>query len=97
MSALDVSVKTHTRIPSVKEYVQQVLGQIRAKNPAEPEFHQATQEVFDSLVPVLERHPEYRSAKLLERVSEPERVIMFRVPPAATCRWCKVSSGACAG
>jgi len=64
----------------VKEYVQQVLGLIRAKNPAEPEFHQATQEVFDSLVPVLERHPEYRSAKLLERISEPERVIMFRVP-----------------
>jgi glutamate dehydrogenase (NADP+) len=80
MSALDVSVKTHTRTPSVKEYVQQVLAQIRAKNPAEPEYHQATQEVFDSLVPVLERHPEYRSAKLLERVSEPERVIMFRVP-----------------
>jgi len=80
MSALDVSVKTHTRTPSVKEYVQQVLAQIRGKNPAEPEFHQATQEVFDSLVPVLERHPEYRSAKLLERVSEPERVIMFRVP-----------------
>ncbi|HTK69635.1 MAG TPA: NADP-specific glutamate dehydrogenase [Candidatus Eisenbacteria bacterium] len=64
----------------MKEYVQQVLGLIRAKNPAEPEFHQATQEVFDSLVPVLERHPEYRSAKLLERISEPERVIMFRVP-----------------
>src|SRR6185436_7594468 len=80
MSALDVSVKSPTRTPSVKEYVQQVLVQIRAKNPAEPEFHQATQEVFDSLVPVLERHPEYRSAKLLERISEPERVIMFRVP-----------------
>jgi glutamate dehydrogenase (NADP+) len=80
MSALDVSVKTPTRTPSVKEYVQQVLTGIRAKNPAEPEFHQATQEVFDSLVPVLERHPEYRSAKLLERIAEPERVIMFRVP-----------------
>jgi glutamate dehydrogenase (NADP+) len=80
MSALDVSVKSPTRTPSVKDYVQQVLVQIRAKNPAEPEFHQATQEVFDSLVPVLERHPEYRSAKLLERISEPERVIMFRVP-----------------
>jgi glutamate dehydrogenase (NADP+) len=80
MSALDVSVKTHTRTPSVKEYVQQVLTGIRAKNPAEPEFHQATQEVFDSLVPVLERHSEYRSAKLLERIAEPERVIMFRVP-----------------
>ncbi|HEX3113826.1 MAG TPA: Glu/Leu/Phe/Val dehydrogenase dimerization domain-containing protein, partial [Candidatus Eisenbacteria bacterium] len=80
MSALDVSVKSPTRTPSVKDYVQQVLVQIRAKNPAEPEFHQATQEVFDSLVPVLERHPEYRSARLLERISEPERVIMFRVP-----------------
>jgi len=80
MSALDVSVKTPTRTPSVKEYVQQVLTGIRAKNPAEPEFHQATQEVFDSLVPVLERHSEYRSAKLLERIAEPERVIMFRVP-----------------
>ena len=80
MSALDVSVKRPTSTPSVKEYVQQVLALIRAKNPAEPEFHQATQEVFDSLVPVLERHPEYRSAKLLERISEPERVIMFRVP-----------------
>ena len=80
MSALDVSVKSPTKTPNVKEYVQQVLAQIRAKNPAEPEFHQATQEVFDSLVPVLERHPEYRSAKLLERLAEPERVLMFRVP-----------------
>ncbi|HKO22565.1 MAG TPA: NADP-specific glutamate dehydrogenase [Candidatus Eisenbacteria bacterium] len=80
MSALDVSVKRPTSTPSVKEYVQQVLALIRGKNPAEPEFHQATQEVFDSLVPVLERHPEYRSAKLLERISEPERVILFRVP-----------------
>jgi glutamate dehydrogenase (NADP+) len=80
MSALDVSVKRPTSTPSVKEYVQQVLTLIRAKNPAEAEFHQATQEVFDSLVPVLERHPEYRSAKILERISEPERVVMFRVP-----------------
>ena len=80
MSALDVSVKRPTSTPSVKEYVHQVLALIRAKNPAEPEFHQATQEVFESLAPVLERHPEYRSAKLLERISEPERVIMFRVP-----------------
>ena len=53
---------------------------VRAKNPSEPEFHQAVQEVAESLVLVLERHPEYRSAKILERIIEPERVIMFRVP-----------------
>jgi glutamate dehydrogenase (NADP+) len=53
---------------------------VRAKNPSEPEFHQAVREVAESLVLVLERHPEYRSAKILERIIEPERVIMFRVP-----------------
>ena len=53
---------------------------VKAKNPAEPEFHQAVQEVFDSLRLVLERHPEYISAKILERIVEPERVLMFRVP-----------------
>jgi glutamate dehydrogenase (NADP+) len=56
------------------------MSDLRAKNPAEPEFHQAVQEVVDSLAVVLERHPEYRHAKLLERLVEPERVIMFRVP-----------------
>jgi glutamate dehydrogenase (NADP+) len=53
---------------------------VKAKNPAEPEFHQAVQEVAESLVLVLDRHPEYRSAKILERIIEPERVILFRVP-----------------
>ena len=53
---------------------------VKAKNPAEPEFHQAVQEVFDSLRLVLQKHPEYRSSKILERITEPERVIMFRVP-----------------
>jgi glutamate dehydrogenase (NADP+) len=53
---------------------------VKAKNPAEPEFHQAVQEVFDSLRLVLGKHPEYQSARLLERIVEPERVIMFRVP-----------------
>jgi glutamate dehydrogenase (NADP+) len=51
-----------------------------AKNPNEPEFHQAVKEVFDSLAPVLEKHPEYRAAKILERIAEPERVILFRIP-----------------
>ena len=53
---------------------------ITAKNPSEPEFLQAVEEVADSLSVVLDRHPEYRSARILERIAEPERVIMFRVP-----------------
>ncbi len=56
------------------------MENVRAKNPSEPEFHQAVQEVAESLALVLERHPEYRSAKILERIIEPERVILFRVP-----------------
>jgi glutamate dehydrogenase (NADP+) len=56
------------------------MTDVKAKNPAEPEFHQAVQEVAESLVLVLDKHPEYRSAKILERIIEPERVILFRVP-----------------
>jgi glutamate dehydrogenase (NADP+) len=62
------------------DYTHQILNLVKAKNPAEPEFHQAVMEVFDSLKPVLERHPEYHEAKILERITEPERVLMFRVP-----------------
>jgi len=61
-------------------YVGEVMTLVKAKNPAEPEFHQAVQEVFESLSLVLEKHPEFRDAKILERLVEPERVIMFRVP-----------------
>ncbi|GAA3576337.1 NADP-specific glutamate dehydrogenase [Marinobacter xestospongiae] len=50
------------------------------RNPAEPEFHQAVTEVLDTLAPVIARHPEYAEAKLLERICEPERQIIFRVP-----------------
>jgi glutamate dehydrogenase (NADP+) len=56
------------------------MNLVKAKNPAEPEFHQAVMEVFDSLKLVLERHPEYISSRILERITEPERVLMFRVP-----------------
>src|SRR5712692_4584263 len=62
------------------DYPSQILNLVKAKNPAEPEFHQAVLEVFESLRPMLERHPEYREAKILERLTEPERVLMFRVP-----------------
>jgi glutamate dehydrogenase (NADP+) len=64
----------------MKDDVSALIAEVKAKNPAEPEFHQAVQEVVESLSLVLERHPEYRKAKILERIIEPERVIMFRVP-----------------
>jgi glutamate dehydrogenase (NADP+) len=64
----------------MSEYIASLMAEVKAKNPAEPEFHQAVQEVAESLSLVLERHPEYRKAKILERCIEPERVIMFRVP-----------------
>ncbi|MEQ2444604.1 NADP-specific glutamate dehydrogenase [Pseudoflavonifractor sp. CLA-AP-H29] len=62
------------------DYVSQVLSDIRAKNPNEPEFLQTATEVLNSLRPIVERHPEYQKAKLLERLTEPERIITFRVP-----------------
>jgi glutamate dehydrogenase (NADP+) len=64
----------------MSDYVKNLLAEVKAKNPSEPEFHQAVEEVSESLTLVLERHPEYKSAKILERMVEPERVIMFRVP-----------------
>ena len=64
----------------MSDYVTDFMGKLKAKNPNEPEFHQAVEEVARSLSLVFEKHPEYRKAKLLERIAEPERVIMFRVP-----------------
>jgi glutamate dehydrogenase (NADP+) len=60
--------------------VEALMARVMEKNPCEPEFHQAVREVADSVELVLERHPEYREAKILERIIEPERVVMFRVP-----------------
>ncbi|UCF42898.1 MAG: NADP-specific glutamate dehydrogenase [Planctomycetota bacterium] len=59
---------------------QAVYEQVLKRNPGEPEFHQAVKEVLDSLGPVLEKKPQYVEAKILERMVEPERQIMFRVP-----------------
>jgi glutamate dehydrogenase (NADP+) len=64
----------------MNDYIEYLLADVKAKNPSEPEFHQAVEEVLESLEVVLERHTEYRSMKILERMVEPERVIMFRVP-----------------
>ena len=60
--------------------VQSVYEEVLKRNPGEVEFHQAVKEVLDSLEPVLEKHPEYIDAKILERIVEPERQIIFRVP-----------------
>jgi len=64
----------------MSNYVKDLMADVKAKNPAQPEFHQAVEEVVESLSIVLDKHPEYRAAKILERIIEPERVIMFRVP-----------------
>ena len=56
------------------------MARIKAKNPAEPEFHQAVKEVAESLIPFIEENPKYKYARILERIAEPERIIIFRVP-----------------
>jgi glutamate dehydrogenase (NADP+) len=61
-------------------YTQQVMQLVEKRNAGEPEFLQAVKEVLDSLGPVIDQHPEYQEASILERLVEPERVIMFRVP-----------------
>ena len=77
---MSAGITTTTGIKTPANYINEVMALVKAKNPAEPEFHQAVQEVLESLRLVLERHPEYISARILERITEPERVIMFRVP-----------------
>jgi len=64
----------------MSNFVSDFMAKLEAKNPGEVEFHQAAEEVAKSLALVFEKHPEYLKAKLLERITEPERVIMFRVP-----------------
>jgi len=66
--------------PEIRNYVATLMQKIRATNPGEPEFHQAVEEVLDSIGPALERHPEFRDETIPERFLEPERVVMFRVP-----------------
>ncbi|MCP4371569.1 MAG: glutamate dehydrogenase, partial [Deltaproteobacteria bacterium] len=57
-----------------------ILKMLKAKDPGEKEFHQAVTEVLETVKPVLDRNPLYRRAAILERITEPERVIMFRIP-----------------
>lgn len=62
------------------QYVHSVYETVVKRNPHEAEFHQAVKEIFDSLIPVFAQHPEYIEHNILERISEPERVVTFRVP-----------------
>ena len=61
-------------------YIQEVLAVVEKRNAGEPEFLQAVREVLESLEPVVQRHKKYQEARILERIVEPERQIMFRVP-----------------
>jgi glutamate dehydrogenase/leucine dehydrogenase len=60
--------------------VSQFMASIKSRNPGENEFHQAVQEVAESLIPFIEENPKYKQARILERIAEPERTIIFRVP-----------------
>ncbi|HSJ51730.1 MAG TPA: NADP-specific glutamate dehydrogenase, partial [Actinomycetota bacterium] len=64
----------------MKAYLDDLMALVVERNPGELDFHQAVREVLGSLAPVLERRPVYREAKVLERIVEPERVVIFRVP-----------------
>ena len=61
-------------------FVDEYMAELKAKNPGEPEFHQAVMEVAESLEPVFDKNPIYREMKILERIAEPERVLLFRIP-----------------
>ena len=66
----------------MNQYLNSVMATVKAKNRGEDEFLQAVEEVLESLSPVLERHPEYVEAKIIDRVVEPERMIVF-----GRCYW----------
>jgi glutamate dehydrogenase (NADP+) len=78
MITIEKNQSTYTE--SVQNYVNQVFETVKKRNPNESEFHQAVKEVFDSLIPVLVKNPQYINQAILERIVEPERVITFRVP-----------------
>ena len=65
---------------NIEQQLNEFMTKIIAKNPGEPEFHQAVKEVAESLLPFINENPKYAKAKILERMAEPERVIIFRVP-----------------
>ena len=71
---------TTATLPSPTKLVDEFMSKLSRKDPHEVEFHQAVHEVVESLAPYLMAHPQYMKEKILERMTEPERVIQFRVP-----------------
>ncbi|HZG73021.1 MAG TPA: NADP-specific glutamate dehydrogenase [Chondromyces sp.] len=71
---------TQSNLEAAKAYVNEVFETVKRRNPNENEFHQAVKEIFDSLIPVFAKYPKYKEHGILERIVEPERVLMFRVP-----------------
>lgn len=65
---------------SVRNYVERFMASVIAKNPGETEFHQAVREVVESVAPYIVANPRLEHMKIMERIAEPERVVMFRVP-----------------
>ena len=61
-------------------YVREAFDKVKLRDPDQPEFHQAVWEVLETLEPVFQKHQKYQDARILERLTEPERVISFRVP-----------------
>ena len=72
--------KTNGAMNKHQAAIEAFMQKIIARNPGEPEFHQAVHEVAETVIPFIDDFPEYKRAKILERLAEPERVIMFRVP-----------------
>ncbi len=79
-SDIATSFKPNIQMIATNTIHHEVLKQVKTRDPHQPEFHQAVEEVVETVAPVLERHPDLRKDKILERVTEPERAIQFRVP-----------------
>src|SRR4051794_2161 len=80
MSAVIWQVAEWQGINMLDEKVQGVYRDVVNRNPAEPEFHQSVEEVLSSIGPVLAKHPDLAERKVIERLCEPERQVIFRVP-----------------
>ena len=97
---VDRQIDTEVKLNKIKKevlfnmsYIQDSLKKIKQRNSNDPEFIQAVEEVFESLKPVIEKHPEYVEANILERIAEPERQIIFRVPWVDDDRKIQVNRG----
>ncbi len=75
-----IPVSRYLEVASMDDKIKDFMDKVIEKNPGEKEFHQAVQEVVETLMPFIEKNPKYKKAKILERIVEPERVIIFRVP-----------------